>query len=178
MSKRTLKVLLTGGTRGLGRKIAENLVRQGHEVYVFDKTDKSEVDPLYLSILSGYTECDLSNTDKLVTCFGELIDHIERVDVLINNASVRQFTKKLDEFTTSEIQQNINVDFLAPVILSNLCLPIMKRNSFGRIINISSIGAYKVFINGSLYCSSKRALITFTESLGKELENLKGAVTS
>ena len=53
----------------------------------------------------------------------------------------------------------------------------MKKNGFGRIINISSISAYKVYDTGSLYCSSKRALIAFTEALGKELEPLNGSVT-
>jgi len=177
MGKRTLKILLTGGTRGLGRKIAEHLCKQGHEVYVISKTKKTEIDPTYYSILAGYIECDLNNLNELERCFRTLIDHIEWIDVLINNAAVRQFSKKLDEFQTSEIQHNINVDFIAPIILSNLCLPIMKSNNFGRIINISSIGAYKVFSTCSLYCSSKRALIAFSESLSKELEYLRGALT-
>jgi 3-hydroxybutyrate dehydrogenase len=176
MSKNSLKVLITGGSRGLGRIMAEYMVKQGHEVYVFDIINKSELDLPYLSILSGYTKCDMSKLNELEICFGTLINDIGRIDVLINNATVRKF-KELDEFQTVEIQRNINVDFLAPVILSNLCLPFMKQNNFGRIINISSISSYKVYSKGSLYCSSKRALLAFTESLGKELDNLKGAIT-
>jgi len=176
MCEKKLKVLITGGTRGLGRKMAEYMVSQGHKVYVFGKTNKSEIDRTYLTTLAEYIECDISNINEIKACFGTLINHCEWIDVLINNATVRQF-KKLDEFQTSEIQRNINVDFLAPVILSNLCLSIMKRNNFGRIINISSISSYKVYSTGSLYCSSKRALIAFSESLSKELINLKGAIT-
>jgi 3-hydroxybutyrate dehydrogenase len=176
MNRGKLKVLITGGARGLGREMAENMVRHGHEVHVFDKTKKSEIDKSYFSLLTGYTECDLSDINELEAGFETLISHIDRIDVLINNASVRQ-GKKLGEFQTGEIQRNINVDFLAPIVLSNLCLPVMKRNNFGRIINISSISAYKVYSPGSLYCSSKRALISFGESLSKELISLRGDVT-
>lgn len=177
MDKRILKVLITGGSRGLGRIMAEYLCKQGHEVYIFSNTNRTEFDTAYISVLAGYIECDLSKANEIAECFGKLIKNTERIDVLINNAALRQFNKKLDEYTTSEILENINVDFLAPVILSKLCLPVMKRFNFGRIINISSIGAYKVFSTGSLYCSSKSALIAFSESLSKELINLRGAVT-
>ncbi len=140
------------------------------------KTNKTEIDPVYSSILAGYFQCDLSNIDEIEECFGILIKESERIDVLINNATVRQF-KKLEEFQTSEIQRNINVDFLAPVILANLCLLIMKENNFGRIINISSISSYKVYSTGSLYCSSKSALNSFSEILSKELIKLDGTIT-
>jgi 3-hydroxybutyrate dehydrogenase len=176
MLNRTLKVLITGGSRGLGRQMAEYLCRQNHEVYIFSKSKKNEIDPSLFSILAGYTECDLSDRDALEACFDSLINQVGRIDVLINNASVKQ-PKMLDEFHRSEIQLNIDVDFLAPVILSNFCLPIMKRNNFGRIINISSISAYKVYSTGTLYCSGKRALIAFSEGLSKELSNLGGTVT-
>jgi NAD(P)-dependent dehydrogenase (short-subunit alcohol dehydrogenase family) len=176
MDKRTYKILITGGTQGLGRTMAEHLCSQGHEVFNFSKTAEAEIDPSYLSLLAGHTQCDISNADNLEVAFRALINQIDRVDVLINNASIRQ-PNKLGEFETSEIQRNVGVDFIAPVILSNLCMPGMKRNNFGRIINISSISAYKVYRAGSLYCSDKRALIAFTESFAMELINLRGAVS-
>jgi NAD(P)-dependent dehydrogenase (short-subunit alcohol dehydrogenase family) len=175
MDKR-LKILITGGTRDLGRKIAEYMIRQGHEVYIIGKTAKKEIDQPYLSVLKGYIECDMSNIMQIKEAIGILIDKAGKIDVLVNNAAVRNF-KMLEEFQTDEIQYNINVDFVAPVILTNLCLPVMKRNNFGRIINISSISAFKVYNTGTLYCSSKRALITFSETLSKELAGLNGAVT-
>jgi 3-hydroxybutyrate dehydrogenase len=176
MHKRTLKVLITGGSRGLGRQMAEYLCKQNHEVYIYGKSKTTEIDPSLYSILAGYTECDLSNRQEIETCLDALINQIGRIDVLINNAFVKQ-PKLLGDFLSAEIQHNIDVDFLAPVILSNLCLPIMKRNNFGRIINISSISAYKVYSTGTLYCSGNRALIAFSEALSKELSNLGGAVT-
>lgn len=177
MPEISLKILITGGTRGLGRKIAESLFIRGHEVYVFSKTNRTGIDHSFLSTLAGYTECDLSKTGEIEERFRELIDQTKRIDVLINNAAVRQFNKTVGNFSINEIQENINVNLAAPVILANLCLPVMKRNNFGRIINISSIGAYKAFATGSLYCSSKSALNFFSESLGKEIKGLKGAVT-
>jgi 3-oxoacyl-[acyl-carrier protein] reductase len=176
MYNKKLTILITGGTRGLGRKMAESMAKQGHEIYVIAKKSESEIEPGYLSAITDYLECDLSNANAIKGTFAELINKTGRIDVLINNATVREF-KKLDEFKPEDIQSNINVDFVAPAVLSNLCLPFMKKNGFGRIINISSISAYKVYPGGSLYCSSKRALIAFTETLGKELEPLNGSVT-
>jgi NAD(P)-dependent dehydrogenase (short-subunit alcohol dehydrogenase family) len=171
-----LKILITGGTRGLGRRIAENLIRQGHEIYIIGRTAKEDIDGSYLSALTDYIECDLSNIKELEAAFGILINRTGRIDVLVNNAAVRK-SNTLGNFQTDEIQYTLNVDFIAPVILSNLCVPVMKRNNFGRIINISSISAFNVYRTGSLYCSSKRALITFSDTLSKELTVLKGAVT-
>lgn len=171
-----LKILITGGTRGLGRRIAENLIRQGHEIYIVGKTAIKEIDQSYLSIVSGYIECDMSNIKELESAIGSLINKTGRIDVLVNNAAVRK-SHWLGNYQTDEIQNSFNVDLISPVVLSNLCLPLMKRNNFGRIINISSISAYNTYKSGSLYCSSKRALITFSETLSKELAELKGAVT-
>lgn len=176
MEVKTLKVLITGGSGGLGRIMAEHLCRKGHEVFIFGKTGKNEIDPALLSVLSGYTECDISNLIELEAEFGALIKQIGHIDVLINNAAAKQ-PQIVGEFQSGEIHRNISVDFIAPVILSNLCLPIMKSNNYGRIINISSISAYKVYRSGSLYCSDKRALITFTECLAMESAFLRGTVS-
>jgi NAD(P)-dependent dehydrogenase (short-subunit alcohol dehydrogenase family) len=172
----SLKILITGGTRGLGRRIAENLIRQGHEIYIVGKTARKEIDQSYLSVVTDYIECDMGNIKELEAAFRSLINKTGKIDVLLNNATVREFNM-LDDFQTGEIQHIINVDFISPVILSNLCLPVMKRNNFGRIIFISSISAYNVYKTGSLYCSNKRALITFSDTLSKELAGLKGVVT-
>jgi NAD(P)-dependent dehydrogenase (short-subunit alcohol dehydrogenase family) len=172
----SLKILITGGTRGLGRRIAENLIGQGHEIYITGKTAKEEIDQSYLSVITDYLECDMSNIKALDAAIRILINKIGRIDVLINNAVVRE-SNMVGNFHTDEIQNTFNVDLISAVVLSNLCLPFMKRNNFGRIINISSISAYNVYKTGSLYCSSKRALITFSETLSKELTGLNGAVT-
>ncbi len=166
-----MNVLITGGAGVLGRKIAEDLLAKGHGVFVLDKAMAKTTGQA-----AEFIRCDLGNQDDLSACFNELITRAGRVDVLINCASVRQF-KMLADFTPTEIRQNIQVDFIAPVILANLCLPRMEKNNFGRIINISSISAYSGFSTGSLYCSSKNALITLGESLGKELKKTNGSVT-
>ena len=176
MQGRILSILVTGGAGGLGRKICEYFHNCGHKIFVFDKVSKNEIDPAFLLLLSGYFQCDLSNLMELIECFNILMEKTQQVDVLINNVSVRQF-KYLDDFQLSEIEKNIHVDFICPVILSRLCLSKMKKNNFGRIINISSISALQGYRTGSLYCSSKHALITFTESLSSELTHLNGAIT-
>ena len=177
MNKNNLIILITGGVGILGRKMADYLHNQGNEIYVFDKIPKGGIESSFIKGLSGYFECDLSKPEEIEACFDELIKQTKRIDVLINNASVRQF-KNLGDFQTIDVSKNLSVDFIAPVILINLCLTIMKKNSFGRIISISSISAYRGYSKGSLYCSSKRALIAINESLSKELKKFDGTITS
>jgi NAD(P)-dependent dehydrogenase (short-subunit alcohol dehydrogenase family) len=170
-----LKILITGGTRCLGREMAMHLIQQGHKVYIIGHINK--IDPDYREVLAGFAECDLSIPDQVENAFRRILTQTGTIDVLINNAAVRKFNKMLDEFSVSEILKSIHVDFFTPVLLTNLCLPVMKRNNFGRIINISSIAASKAFAKGTLYCSSKKALITFAEALNLELKSCNGSVT-
>ena len=88
-----LTVVVTGGSRGLGRKIAGYLANQGYSVFVMAKTPKNEIEPTYLSTLTDYLECDLSNTGAIEKTVAELIAKTGRIDVLINNATVREFKK-------------------------------------------------------------------------------------
>ena len=176
MSEKTFKILITGGARGLGRKIAEYLYKQGHEIFILDKSDQTEIDPLLAAILTGYIQCDLSNIEESLACLRKNISDIGRVDILINNASGKKF-KELEYFAVNEIMENINIEFTAPLILSNLCLDVMKKNNFGRIINISSISAYRVHRRGTIYCSCKQAINVFGECLAKELDLLQGTIT-
>jgi NAD(P)-dependent dehydrogenase (short-subunit alcohol dehydrogenase family) len=176
MKRTKLIALITGGAKGLGRMLAEHLVEQGHFVYILDKVPAEKIEPTYLKILSGYHECDLSDPLAIETCFKVLVKKTQRVDVLINNASIRQF-KKLEEFQPDEICEAIQVNLISSILLSHFCLQLMKKNNFGRIITISSISAFQGYSTGSLYCSCKRALLVFTESVSRELQYFDGAIT-
>lgn len=171
-----MRILITGGAGGLGFILAERFLKEGHRVYVLDTRAPEEIDPEYRSRLSGYFRCDLAVSLEIETGFRAMSEKAKGIDVLINNASFRRFGS-LEDFGRDEIERHISVDLLATIQLSRLCLPLMKANHFGRIINISSISAFHGYASGALYCSAKRALLAFTESLGRELKNLDGVVT-
>lgn len=169
MKKNNYNILITGGAQGLGKIIAEQLVNQGHQVVVFDIMDNKKIPDDYLQKITYY-QIDLAETEKVKEVVNQMQSNLKTsIDVLINNASIRKFNKFINYFE-NEIVKYLKVNIEAPLLLSKLLLPSMAKNNFGRIINISSKSGFGGYSMGSLYCSTKSALITFTESVAKELK--------
>lgn len=169
-------VLITGGASGLGKDIAEFLLDQ-HKVYIFDILPGEAVDKDYLNRLSGYYQVDLSNITSLTEVFNTFLSEVDsQIDILINNACPRKFDY-FQKFKVEEIVNMIDAGLSASLLLTNLCLQIMDKKGFGRIINISSASALEGYSKGSIYCSIKMALIVFHESISKELSQLGKNIT-
>jgi len=95
---------------------------------------------------------------------------------LINNAALRFFRNYID-FSEKEVHEYVAVNFTAPILMIKRIFPLMKKSEYGRIINISSIGGFHGYTTGSMYSSTKGALIKFTEAFGMELNGSKGDIT-
>jgi NAD(P)-dependent dehydrogenase (short-subunit alcohol dehydrogenase family) len=162
-------VLITGGARGLGRTLAEFFTASGAKVIVLDRLDPQNLPtPFYLSLFH-YEQIDLANNSALESVFQAILQKTDkRLDVLINNAWPRDF-KNFESFSTTEISTFLDSSLKASFLLTNWAIPLMKQGGFGRIIQISSRSAFKGYSTGSLYCSTKMALIAFHESLSREL---------
>ncbi|MGD2087759.1 MAG: SDR family oxidoreductase [Candidatus Aminicenantes bacterium] len=176
MKEKKLNILITGGAQGLGKLISQNFSQKGHHVIIFDIIKYNNIENSYKRLIYDYINMDLSDVENLKKNLNYLINKYNKIDVLINNASLRIF-KNFEIFTFQEINKALRVNLEAPLILINSIIPIMKQNNFGRIINISSRSGFWGFSTGSIYCSTKSALIKFTESVGKELERENADVT-
>ena len=164
-----LHILITGGASGLGREIAEALIAEGHRVWCWGRKANASLP----ENAAGYQSVDLADVTKLDAAFRETLAVADHIDVLINNASLRDF-KNFADYSAEEISAYINVNQQSPVLLSAMALEQMKTKGFGRIINISSGSGLKGYSSGSLYCSTKAAINSFTEAAGRDMEGLSG----
>lgn len=173
-NKRT--ILITGGAKGLGKYLAEHLSNEGHDIIIADIQPLENVPEVYRASIHDYFEIDLSDYDAAKSILENIMVKYKIIDVLINNASIRIFKDYVD-FDELDIEKYINVNFRVPIFLIKKLYPMMKKNGYGRIINIASISAYKGYISGTMYCSTKSALVKFTEAFGRELKDCEDNVT-
>lgn len=142
------KVLLTGGSRGIGKAIFDKLLSTG----------------LYDIIAPSSQELDLSNTASIKKFCTQNFDY----DILINNAGVN-FIRKIDEITPDEIEKINNINLVAPLLLTQRAVQHMKQHQNGKILNISSIWGIQSKEMRTLYSGTKFGIIGQTKALSREL---------
>jgi NAD(P)-dependent dehydrogenase (short-subunit alcohol dehydrogenase family) len=162
--------VVTGGSRGLGFLVAEELARAGCRVVICAR------DPRELALardqLSPHTDvlavtCDVSNPSDVERLLARAVTRFGRIDLLINNASIIQ-VGPLEATTLQEFQRALDINFWGTVHTTLAALPHMRRQGDGRIVNIASIGG-KVAVPHLLpYDCAKFAVVGFSEGLRAE----------
>jgi|GEM_PF-2165174 len=169
-------ILITGGAQGLGRHLASYLAGRGNQIIIFDIESFTNLPRHYRAVISAYHKVDLSDIKSLQRASDRVIVKHRCVDVLVNNAAMRVF-KNFSAFSEQEIATYTNVNVIAPIMLIKKFFPMMKEHGYGRIINIASKSVYWGYRAGTLYCSTKSALVNFTEAFGRELDVNRDNVT-
>ena len=160
--KRT--ILVTGASSGIGRAIAEQLLQHGHTVigtsrnaYRF-KQAQSNFMPLVL---------DLSRLQDIEPFAKQILKEFPTLDAIIFAAGYGQFGS-LEQFSFSQIERLMTVNFTGQAFLTRTLLPELKKRTHCNLIYIGSEAALKGSRNGSIYCASKFALRGFTQALRDE----------
>lgn len=161
-------MLITGVAGFLGSRLARHFHGLGYSVIGLDIKAYASLDDEQKEYLSSYYAIDLSNTENVIEVCGRLIRDYDCIPIIVNNASNRLFAA-IGSFSDKQISDSVNINLKSPLLLSNLLVTSMIENNYGRIINISSVSAINGYSTGSVYCSTKMGLITFTESVSKEL---------
>jgi len=169
-------ILITGAAKGLGKYLVKSLSENGHQIFVLDHNTWKDFPSNYRECVREYYQVELSNWGAVDSAVSNIVSKYKSVDVLINNGALRIF-KKLCDFELEGIERYIMVNFQVPVLLTRKLVPIMIANCYGRIINIASKSAFGGYRDGSMYCSSKSALVAFTESVAAELDVQEDNVT-
>ena len=156
MSKKK-NILVTGASQGIGLAIAKHFVKHNN-VYVVSRNEEKLEKLCAENKFAGYFAVDLTKHN--------LID-ID-VDVLINNAGV-YFYSPIEKMKDEDILNSIKLNTIAPYMLAKAVVPHMKKQKFGRIINIGSISGVMGEANASVYSMTKASLIGLTKSLALEL---------
>ncbi|MFH1431729.1 MAG: SDR family oxidoreductase [archaeon] len=185
-------ILITGATSGLGKATAIGLAKMGATV-VFTARDKNRAETTKKEIIDAsgnkkidYIECDLASFASIRSFCKEYKKRYKKLHVLINNAGVWDFKRKT---TIDGIENTLQVNYLAPFLMTNLLLDTIKKSAPSRIINVSSglhrgtidfsdIEYRKSFSGIKAYSQSKLALILFTRHLAKKLEKSRVSVNN
>jgi len=161
MTRRKYRAVVTGATRGIGFAIAERLIKDGIEVISTGTTEDADCPDG-----ASYYPVDFLN-DSSLKIFVEYLKQ-QKIDILINNAGIN----KIDEFANIDIDdfdRILKVNLRTPFLLCQSVIPHMKKNSWGRIVNITSIWGNITKEYRASYSSSKFGLDGMTVALASEL---------
>ena len=151
-------ILITGASSGIGLEIAK----------VLEKNNKIFLSGRRKSDNKNYFALDLADDNSALKLIEKAREYFSsEIDILINCAG-QYIYKPIEKMTLDEINYLINLNFKSAYILSSLVIESMKKNNWGRIINIGSISAMVGEANATLYCATKAALSGLTRGLALE----------
>lgn len=153
-------VLITGVSSGLGRAMAQEFNRQGFRVAGISRSKPEKYVDLWI-------KADITNKEDLDSAGNIIKNELGRLDVLINNAGIGGY-EKWENLPEDELRTMFEINFFAPVRLTNMLLPMLRERE-GAIINIASIAAKLYVPCMGAYCASKAALNLYSDSLRAEL---------
>jgi 3-oxoacyl-[acyl-carrier protein] reductase len=166
--------LVTGGTKGIGKQIASDLLRLGADVYVTGtSSDPPQDSPGGTERYWGVDFTDRADTER----FLGVVEKMERIDICINNAGINRINP-IDETLVKDWDDIAAVNLDAPFLVTRCVSKIMKANQYGRIINISSIFGVISKAKRSLYSMSKFGLRGLTVSSAIDLASYNILVNS
>src|SRR5690606_25014624 len=132
-------LLITGAAQGIGFEIAQEFSKAGAKVVLSDINEvKVKAAAQKLTGDAIGSKCDVTSEADLEKVIDEAIEHFGRIDILINNAGM-QHVAMLEDFPTERFELLVKIMLTAPFIATKLVLPHMRKNGFGRILNMASI---------------------------------------
>jgi len=159
-------VMITGAAGGIGHEIGTAFLKNGAKVVFTDVHEEKVKEGMKQLKEEGYDclglKCDVTNEEEMKWAINETTKKYERLDVLINNAGL-QHVANIEDFPTDKFEFMLKVMLVAPFIGMKHALPIMKKQRFGRIINIASINGLIGFAGKSAYNSAKHGVIGLTK---------------
>lgn len=166
-------VLVTGATRGIGRQIAITFAKESYDVAINYRTENENLEKTKKEIESLGVKCllvkgDISKYEDCQDMAKEIIDKLEKIDVLVNNAGITKdglFIRMKEE----EFKEVIDVNLIGTFNMTKAVSTYMVKKRYGRIINISSVVGISGNAGQANYSSSKAGIIGLTKSLAKEL---------
>lgn len=164
-------ILVTGSSRGIGKAIAALAHKQGYKVIVHGRTDSPEFNQVHKD-LPGSLKVFFDVADKEAThkAIKEVLQKVETIDVLVNNADLfKNLVKDIQEVDDEKALEEWRVNVLGIIHCIQAVLPAMLKKGKESIINISSFKGYPNFATMSsfTYGQSKSAVISLTKSLAK-----------
>ncbi len=166
-------ILLTGGTSGIGLELVRMLLDEGHAVIVLARRASGLADALGVAKgLTGY-DCDLADVPALRRAMEQIANAHTDISVIVNNAGFQYavpFTAP--EFDAAMMERELAINLLAPaLIIHHLLGTLLAHGRDGAIVNVSSGLAFFPKRQSALYCATKAALHSLSQSLRYQLQD-------
>lgn len=158
-------MLITGASSGVGEMLVRELKKSYNITTISRRTEMLLKNNPEISAYS----CDISNENELLKTVDKIKKNIGSFSYIINCAGILN-AGELDNEKLKELNYSIAVNAIAPMFIINSFLPEMKKDNFGRIINLTSGAPLNCFAGFSLYSTSKAALNSLTVTLAREIE--------
>jgi len=173
--------VVTGGSRGIGKGIAAALGRGGARLAIAYRSNKSAAQNTLRQLQLAGIECfavqaDVTDPAKASFLVDKVVERYGRLDILVNNVGEFRW-KLLAESSLEEWMEILNSNLLSVLHTSKAALPTMRRQRWGRIINLGAVGAERAFGQAkiSAYAAAKAAVVAFSRSLA--IEEAKNSIT-
>ena len=166
--------LVTGSTSGIGLGIAEALAAQGANVVLNGLGDPAEVERLRARLADShrvavkYDAADMSKPDAIEAMLRAAIAEFGGVDVLVNNAGI-QYVAPLEDFPVAKWDAILAINLSAAFHTTRLALPRMKKNGWGRVVNIASAHALVASPYKAAYVAAKHGIAGLTKTVALEV---------
>lgn len=166
--------LITGGSRGIGEKIAERFAQAGYNLIINYVSNIENVEELETKIKGNanieilFIQSDVTSFESCENMVNEAIKKFGHIDVLVNNAGITKDTL-LMRMKEEDFDKVINVNLKGTYNVTKNVIPYMMKQKYGKIINISSVVGVSGNAGQANYAASKAGIIGFTKSVAKEL---------
>jgi len=178
-----MKVVITGGTKGIGWALAEEFASNGFDIAICSRS-KEDLDHRAAALLAIYPDIqvitktvDVSKKEQVLEFAKRVSEYWGEVDVLINNAGVF-LPGAISEEEEGRLETMIETNLYSAYHMTRALLPIMIPKKKGHIFNICSIASKIAYPNGGSYSISKFALLGFSKVLREEMKEKGIRVTS
>jgi 3-oxoacyl-[acyl-carrier protein] reductase len=162
--------VITGGDSGMGKATAKLLAAEGVKIALIDKTTdnlKATADEIGKIGEVISVTADLTNLADIEQAKKSILERFGTVHILINCAGITGSTKEFLELTDADWYETIDIDFMAAVRVCRAFIPVMQKESWGRIVLIGSEDAVQPYTDEMPYCAAKAAVLNLTKNLSK-----------
>lgn len=162
--------IVTGGATGIGEGIARRLAAAGATVAVCDlDAELANQVASSLPASSFATHCNVAESESVRQAVEFVMTRTGRIDILVNNAGIGGKAAPVWQQTEEDWQRIIDVNLSSVFHFCRFVVPHMRKQNYGRIVNIASVAGKEGNPNMAPYSATKAAVIAFTKSVGKEL---------
>lgn len=162
-------ILLTGGSSGIGLEVAHQLMDKGARVYSASRRigvaqkaaqGNGEIIPVQL---------DINNEEQTKLVVERILQENQRLDVVICNAG-NGIAGAVEDTSSDEVRYQLETNFFGAVKTINACLPVFRKQGYGKIMSTSSVAAIVPIPYQAFYSAGKSALLTFMQALSLEIK--------